>query len=568
MTRLVPALICLLLAAPAAAEPWPETGDIVLRFAAEPGPDDLAQRLTDRRLESFERALGAWPVFRLHLAGGEAAVIARGLAAEPGVLWAEPERLPPIVAHGPPVDDPLFAEQWHLENRGEGGGSLVGADINIRPAWDLADGGGLIVGIFDSGVDSTHPDLDVTDEQMNLVTGEPDANPDVEGDGAPHGTAVAGLAAALGNNGLGVAGVATNARVLPVRIIGEGVTTFGIYNGFVFGADNGAAVVNNSWGFTNSDCDPLQSDESLNDAMEYSRLEGRGGLGTVVVFSGGNQGCDAGNNPMLLNPGVIGVAGANDRDRRPNYSSWGQHIDIAAPTGGGGGSFLWTTDIVGDDGYNGAGDKNEYTPSMSGTSGAAPIVAGTVALMISANVRLHEEQVRQVLCDTADKIDLANGEYDASGRSTFYGCGRVNAGAAVAAVANVAPPAPAWADEAVELMAGVDGLAWTQAADPDGDALRWDLQLELDGVEEPLLLEGLTEPRYTALDVGETVTATLWAVDVWGRGLASEPRTVTVVAPPTPPAPEPPEEGNSCTASHAGLGGLGLLPLLVRRRRR
>lgn len=435
-------------------------------------------------------------------------------------------------------DDPLAELQWHL------------AATRAFEAWPVPPLLAPVrVAVIDSGVDRAHPDLRVADTGFDIFDNDDDASPVWSQDGANHGTAVAGLAAAIGGNGRGVVGVAPAAEVLPVRAVGTDLTLFGVYSAFAFATDAGAVVLNNSWGFGDDACGGIDDYEVLRDAMEYPRLEGRGGLGAVVVFASGNSDCDIAGVPMLGLPGVIAVGATSDRDRRVGYSNFGTFLDVMAPSGGAGASLV-TTDGSGELGWNDLDDL-DTTASMSGTSGAAPIVAGVVALMIAANPRLPEERVRAILCDTALRVAPDDADYDATGWSALYGCGRVDAGAAVAASADTLPVPARWLDDAEVVVGPSVGLRWEQTADPDGDALRF--ELELDGPDGITLVPLEADRWRGALAAGDW-SAVVHTVDRWGRAASSIPRSFKVVLPEEP-------EGQGC-------GGAAWLPLVPLWRRR
>jgi uncharacterized protein (TIGR03382 family) len=420
---------------------------------------------------------------------------------------------------------------------------------------------------------------------VDVVDNDTEPDPENSDSNPGHGTLVAGIAAAVGDNGIGVAGVAWGAEIWAVRMLGEGGTLLDTRDAFVLATDAGVSVINNSWGMMAEDCSPVPSFDMLNEAIDYAAIEGRGGLGATVVFSAGNQGCEYIEYPMLDREGVIAVGSLTDQDQRFGYSSFGHLLDVMAPSGPVGGHArpgMFSTDIVGDAGFNGAGEQNEYSPYMGGTSGAAPVVSGVVALMYAANDRLTEADVRGVLCETSVRVDPAGGEYDASGWSRFYGCGKVDAAAAVSAVANTAPEPPAW-------LAPLDGaqlhwqdivLRWGEAVDADGEWLVYDLELfEPDGDDDDCavsgdleLFEALADPLLDLsgqLSLGD-YTATVWAVDAWGRGAPSAVSFTVVDVEPEPGDDDDDGAGCSCQASLATAASPALLLLLlplVRRRR-
>ena len=319
----------------------------------------------------------------------ETAVLAQ-LARHPHLKFAELDYKvkPDFVAN-----DPYGGSEWHLP--------VLRADS----AWDVAQGAGVTVAILDSGVLGSHQDL-----LPNLVPGwNAYDNTATTSDVTGHGTAVAGAAAAVTNNGIGVAGVAGLAKIMPIRITDTAGTAYysTIASGITYAADHGARVVNCSYGY-------LFKTASVQSAGSY--LRSKGGL---LVVSAGNAGVDE-NAPATSS--MITVSATDGSDLRASWSSFGSMVSVAAP-----GAGIWTTSSDG-----------TYR-SASGTSFAAPITAGVVALMMSANPALSAPQVEQLLFSTA--VDLGT-----AGKDIYYGYGRVDAFAAVNAAkasagADTQPPA-------------------------------------------------------------------------------------------------------------------------------
>ena len=577
-TRSLVAAVALLVPGSAlgAELPGQPTGDVLLRFAVEPTAAAL-DRLAAAHGARVERLPGAWPVFLLDDPKVDPAELSATLEARADVTWAYPDLVVQTELHSLPLNDTYVDELWHLENVGQNQGALPGMDINVLPAWEITNGAGVLIAIIDGGVEE-HPDLLTVQPGIDILDGDGDASPGAEQDNPGHGTCVAGVAAAIGDNGIGVAGVAWGAQVLPVRLVGGGASLSEMYGAFVNAVDRGADVLNNSWGFnTEEPCAPISDLPPLNEAMAYAQFEGRDGLGTVVVFSAGNSGCEQNEYPMLRdNEGVIAVGSINDRARKWGYSVWGNHVDVGAPSGGlggGGRPGLWSTDMFGDPGFNGAGDNNDYTNRMGGTSGAAPVVSGVVALMLAANPRLTEADVRDVLCATANKVDPSATTYDETGWSPYFGCGRVDAGAAVVAVANSAPLPPTLLTPSSggSMPWDAASFTWSTGEDPDGDSLRWWLELTpIDVVVPPPLDEqgvvlraGLDTPAYRLGGLRwatGTWEARVAASDQWGRGEWSEPVEFILVDP--VPVQEPVEEEEGCQSALAPGPPSSLLGLL------
>jgi thermitase len=308
----------------------------------------------------------------------EEGAIAR-LAHHPHLKFAELDHyVPPTLI----PNDPYYPNGWHLPK------------IGSPAAWDSSQGSGITLAILDSGVDGKHPDL-----AAKMVSGwnfyDNNSNTsDVYG----HGTKVAGAAAAITNNSTGVAGVAGQTKIMPIRITdtnGWG-TWSGIANGLTWAADRGVRIANISFlGVTSS--------SSARSAAQY--LKDKGGL---VVVSGGNTG----KQESYTNTTTMIVVTATDtNDIRASWSSYGDYIDLAAP-----GVGIWST--INGNGYG----------SVSGTSFSSPVTAGVIALMMAANGEMINTDIEQTLFSTAKDLGT-------TGRDPYYGHGRVDAAAAVRAVA-------------------------------------------------------------------------------------------------------------------------------------
>ena len=390
--------------------------------------------------------------------------VSRTLRSLPGVEFAHPNLARVLQPHTLP-DDPYVSGQWHLENVGQTDGS-IDADIDAELAWTVATGAGVMVSVVDTGVEPVHPDLRVICG-YNYVEDIDDCHPE---DGNAHGTAAAGLIGAIGNNGIGVAGVAYDADIFGVRLLGGATTDSDMYEAFRASVDAGAAVINNSWGY-GSGCEAYSLTGSMRRAFQYAEEDGRSGLGTVVVFSAGNSDCDMSRDGIASWSTVVSVAALDRFDRKESYSNYGHGMDVAGSSGG-----LLTTDITGDPGYGNYEGDPDYAPHFSGTSASAPVVAGVLALMFEANPDLTAEHARIMLNATADKGHPEEAAYDESGWSPVYGYGRVNAAAAVLAVANVPPEAPQLVGPVGDPYEDRVILQWSAPVDPDGDALTYTVQ--------------------------------------------------------------------------------------------
>jgi subtilisin family serine protease/subtilisin-like proprotein convertase family protein len=385
------------------------------------------------------------------------------------------------------TNDPLINSQWHLNNTGQGGGR-IDADADVFEAWNDQTGSDqVVIAVFDDGIDLQHPDLIQNlfvnegeipgnnidddgngwiDDRFGLDVSYNPATP-VNYDGDPthefpwegHGTAVAGVIAARGDNGIGVSGVSQRSKILPIKIsdtdqngffvtfspaaIAEAVYYAGGRTANGTGTWRGADITNHSWGGSASQGAALQA------AFLWASTQGRGGLGQAQFVSSGNSFATAINFPARY-PGAIAVGASTDGDVRSAYSNYGPELSVVAPSSGGA-SGITTTDPRGPNGYS----PNEYSNDFGGTSSAAPLVAGIAALMLSKNPFLTAAQIRSIIEDTADQIGGV--PYDASGRNPQYGHGRVNASAALAATQ--APEAEITVrDGTINLTSGTDTL--------------------------------------------------------------------------------------------------------------
>lgn len=322
--------------------------------------------------------------------------------------------------------DPLFADQWHLKNIGQSGASgpagTTGEDINVQPAWTGgATGAGIKIAIVDDGLELAHEDLASNAAanalHYNYDTGlnDPSNNPADAASG--HGTAVAGIAAARGNNGLGGSGVAPRASLLGYALL-LNPTSSNAADAMTRNVPN-LDISSNSWGPPDGSGNPQPGSALWKSAIDSGLASGRGGKGTVYVWAAGNgrsgsATCTACSDDSNLDGqanyrGVMAVAAVNDQGVQSSYSESGANVWVAAP----GGEFctthtLTTTDRSGAVGENTAStagvsdypDQN-YTKCMNGTSAATPVVSGVVALMLEKNPNLGWRDVRAILAQTA-----------------------------------------------------------------------------------------------------------------------------------------------------------------------
>jgi thermitase len=334
----------------------------------------------------------------------EKAVIER-LLKNPHIKFAELDR---AFKSSFAANDPYLGSEWHL------------GKVNAPAAWDLGQGNGVTVAILDSGVEGGHPDL-----AAQMVPGynfydNNDNTADVYG----HGTAVAGVAAAASNNGVGVAGVAGQAKIMPLRVSdtnGWGYTS-AISQAITYAADHGARVANASFG-------GIAGSAAIQSAAQY--MKNKGGL---VFVSAGNNGID---ENIAQTTTLVAVSATDEWDNRTSWSSYGNFVSLAAP------GIVYTTR-----------PGSSYGQAM-GTSFSSPLAAGVAALVMSANPALSSTQVEKLLFSTAADLGSA-------GRDNIYGYGRVDAGAAVKAatstVVAVDAQAPAVAISNLNASTTVSGV--------------------------------------------------------------------------------------------------------------
>lgn len=309
------------------------------------------------------------------------------LHQEPLIELAEPNHY--VHALRTP-DDPQFSSQWHHLNTGQSGCSS-GHDIRSTFAWNVTTGSvNVKIAIVDSGVDLNHADL-----SGNLISGYDFVDNDaVPQDGSGHGTHVAGIVAAVGDNTLQGTGVMWKASLMPIRVLdntGLG-TDAGVSQGIQYAADNGAKIINLSLG------GPSPS-SALEDAVNYATA-----LGVLVVAAAGNNGDEEPVYPGYYS-NAIAVAATNCNDVIAGFSSRGTWVDIAAP-----GQDILSSNL-------GGGMLLE-----SGTSMACPVVSGIAGLILSRFPGLSLQNVRNRLLSGVDTIDAQN-----PGLAGKFGSGRINA---------------------------------------------------------------------------------------------------------------------------------------------
>jgi proprotein convertase subtilisin/kexin type 2 len=368
------------------------------------------------------------------------------------------------------INDPLFADQWHLRNRGQSGANGVTGkadeDINVQQAWISYKGTGVRIAVVDDGLEIAHEDLAsnvVAGQSYNYVTSTTDPtnlSTDIE---SGHGTSVAGIATATDSNSLGGSGVAPRASLVGYNLL-QNFTLGNIVNSMIRNAKD-VGVSSNSWGAPDGLGLYFPSPSLWTASIDTGLAAGRSGKGTIYVWAagngrGGSAACpfcsdDSNYDGQANYHGVVAVAAVNDQGEQSSYSESGANLWVSAP----GGEFcsshaITTTDRTGAVGINATGLNDysssalNYTKCMNGTSAATPVVAGVVALILEANPNLGWRDVKSILAQTARKNNPLDNDWTLTGGITKYhfnhkyGFGVVDAGAAVAAAqswVNVGP---------------------------------------------------------------------------------------------------------------------------------
>lgn len=333
------------------------------------------------------------------------------------------------------LNDPLLSNQWHLNNTGQGGGA-GGIDVKAFAAWTLGyTGEDVQICIVDDGVDYLHEDLNANFD-LSLSWDFNDNEQDPRGvNGDNHGTACAGVAAAIGGNTIGVSGAAPDANLSAIRLIAGPVSASTEAEALTFGL-NGNHISSNSWGPADSG---VYHDMSLivKDALAEGGTNGRGGLGTIYSWAAGNGRASNDNvNYDQFASSIYTIAvGAHGNDGLVSwYSEPGASMLVTAPSDGGT-LEITTTDLTGSDGYN----NTNYTNDFGGTSSACPLASGVIALMLDANPNLTWRDVQHLLVENGVKIDAANADWTINGAgydvNHNYGFGSLDAAALCQAAA-------------------------------------------------------------------------------------------------------------------------------------
>ncbi|MCC6273732.1 MAG: S8 family serine peptidase [Deltaproteobacteria bacterium] len=495
--------------------------EALLKFSKRLGPAEVQNLLEDEGAT----VLRYFPLTRIyHVALPPGAEVSRRLKAlreRPGVLIAVPNQR--VYAQALP-NDPQFGLQWALKNTGQGGGT-VGNDIGIESVWDeFQDTGSIVVAVIDTGVDFEHPDLAANmwvnpgeipgnqiDDDNNGYVDDVHGYDFVNNDGEPmddnsHGTHVAGILGAVGDNAVGVSGVAWQAKIMALKFLDEGATgtTSGAIPAIEYALAQGAKILVNSWG-----------DSNFNPAL-FDAILAADAQGALFFAAAGNQGRDTDEDPFFPAgydaPNVVSLASIDADDSLSSFSNFGRlSVDLAAP----GGQIL-STKPNGTYGY------------ISGTSMATPAAAGAAAVLWSRFPDLSHRQARNLLLQgAAPRAYLQN--------KTLMG-GTLDVAGALAVARddeNQAPIANAGPDQTLELGSRI--TLQGGATDPDGDQpliYEWELGVP-PGSLSRLSSAFVATPSFVPDQEGKYV-ATLHVADSLGEAVPDS-ATITIAGGVLPP---------------------------------
>lgn len=359
--------------APALAAPADEAAPVALIVGLRAATDVVGTLERSVDVLDSEPLTGAVSV---DVPADQVTAAANALRADPAVAYVERDRVARIA-----TNDPYFADQWGLAKAG------------VPTAWQTTHGAGsIVVAVVDTGV-KVLPDL-----AGRVLAGRDFVNKDNDpADDQGHGTMTAGVIAARGDNGIGIAGICWTCKILPVKVLGaDGSGSYSdIAQGIRWSADKGADIINLSLGGD-------EDSQLLRDAVTYASAKG-----ALVIAAAGNDGSAAPHFPAAI-PAVLAVGASTASDSRYTWSNYGSSwVDIAAP------------------GCNPAQARNGVVGQFCGTSSATPFVAGVAALLASTTSAPDATTIRKALITSADPI---------AGTWVPQSSGRVDAVAALAAL--------------------------------------------------------------------------------------------------------------------------------------
>ncbi len=519
----------------AATSPWGSyvPGEVLLKF--HPGADGASTAriradLGAQTLNAFASGAEHW---KLGPGVDVDEAIAR-LEASPLVAYAEPNYV--LQADVIP-NDPRFPELWGMHNTGQTGGT-ADADIDADMAWGVSTGSpDVIVGVIDTGIDYNHPDLadniwtnpgeiagNGVDDDNNGYVDDIHGWDWVNNDGDPfddngHGTHCSGTITGIGDNGVGVAGVAWHVKLMGLKFLsagGSGSTANAVL-AVDYATRMGVDLTSNSWG-----------GGSFSQTL-YDAIARAGAADIAFVAAAGNNGTNNDTSPHYPSnydlPNLISVAATDHNDQKASFSNYGPvSVDIGAP----GDDILSTL------------PGNSYG-LLSGTSMATPHVSGVCALIRSVSPNIPVSQLKTVLFNSADRIASMQGLVSSNGR--------LNAFFAIAEPDDVAPGA---IDDLApgEPTSNTMGISWTASGD-DGevgtasyyqvryskdpiDASNFDLALRAGGEPVPAVAGTPQAMEVKGLEANSTYFFAIVAFDEWGnRSALSNVIEAATLPPPT-----------------------------------
>lgn len=437
----------------------------------------------------------------------------RVLKSRPDVLWAEPSN--PLEPQVQP-NDPVYPHQW--------GPAAVG----LPAAWNTSTGSAaVVIAVIDSGLGYVSDFWGRVVAPYSILYGSASqwAWTDIVG----HGTACAGIAAAAGNDGVGMAGAAWKVKIMPIHVSDqEAASTANVAAAFIYAADKGADIISISLG-------SHQGSQTLSAAINYALSRG-----VVVVAAAGNDGAGSGIDYPAAYPGVVAVGATTIGGSRASFSSTGSQLDLAAP-GEAVASYV----------YEGNGYWSfDY---LNGTSFSTPLVAGVAALMLSHNSSLTADRVSNILAATADDLGP-------SGWDSYYGDGLLDADEAVASAGDYSAPTLSFSQpvngskvrgQVQFVLAATDNIGVYKVEQYLDGVIQFTTMARTphyydSGVSGPLYTQDLSQPIIGVLDSthyadGTTHTVTAKAYDAAGNvktasvtfTVDNSPVTTTTVPPTT-----------------------------------
>lgn len=372
-------------------------GQILIKFKPQ-----TAQSTIDSNLNKFNTKISAriekLNVLVLKVPAVQQEAIIKALSSIPSVEFAEPD----YVAHAfTATNDPSLSQQWGMAK-------IQASNSSSQSAWDITVSNPSVkIAILDTGIDQDHEDV-----SSKIVSNQNFTDSPTPDDLYGHGTHVAGIAAAISNNSIGVAGVGYNSSLMNVKVLndsGSGAYSW-IANGITWATDNGAQVINMSLGGSSGSA-------ILQNAVDYAVSHG-----VVVVAAAGNNGNTAASYPGYY-AGAIAVAATDSNDVKASWSTYGSWVDVAAP-----GVNIFATlpnhsNQIGGQNYG----------NLSGTSMATPHTAGLAGLIWATGLCSTNTCVRNQIENNADPI---------SGTGSYWSKGRINAYKAVGGGSPSPTPSP------------------------------------------------------------------------------------------------------------------------------